>query len=84
MTLRTSEPRGGATSYKEKNVDLIAFWQNYCAPYLRARFGSDEKGASLVEYALLLALIAVVCIGAVSFLSGKVQSKYSTVGSSLT
>ena len=29
---------------------------------------SDERGASLVEYALLVALIAVVCIGAVTFL----------------
>ena len=27
----------------------------------------DEGGASLVEYALLLALIAVVCVGAVSY-----------------
>ncbi|QGG95476.1 Flp family type IVb pilin [Actinomarinicola tropica] len=28
----------------------------------------SERGASLVEYALLVALIAVVCIGAVAFL----------------
>jgi len=27
----------------------------------------DDRGASLVEYALLLALIAFVCIGALSF-----------------
>ena len=70
--------------YKVKNVDLIAFYQCYCGAYLRARLGDNETGASLVEYALLLALIAVVCIGAVSFLSGGVQTKYSTVGSSLT
>ena len=38
------------------------------ATYLRARFGNDERGASLVEYALLVALIAVVCIVAVTFL----------------
>jgi len=30
----------------------------------------DDAGASLVEYALLLALIAVVCIGALSFFGG--------------
>jgi len=29
-----------------------------------------ERGASLVEYALLLALIAVVCFSAVSFFGG--------------
>ncbi|MEO6989163.1 MAG: Flp family type IVb pilin [Aquihabitans sp.] len=31
------------------------------------RSWSGERGASLVEYALLLALIAVVCIGALSY-----------------
>lgn len=30
-----------------------------------------ELGASLVEYALLIALIAVACIGAVTFLGGE-------------
>jgi pilus assembly protein Flp/PilA len=82
--IEDSEPRGGASSIKEKNVDLIAYWHNYCAPFLRARFGSDEKGASLVEYALLVALIAVVCIGAVSFLGSNAKGKFSTVGSSLS
>ncbi|MGN6693227.1 MAG: Flp family type IVb pilin [Aquihabitans sp.] len=33
----------------------------------RRRHKDDERGASLVEYALLLALIAVVCFSAVSF-----------------
>lgn len=37
----------------------------------------DDLGASLVEYALLLALIAVVCIGAISFFGLATSSKYS-------
>lgn len=53
------------------------------ASYLRARFGDDERGASLVEYALLVALIAVVCIVAVSFLGREASSKFNTVGSSI-
>ena len=32
------------------------------------RHRAGERGASLVEYALLVALIAVVCIGAATFL----------------
>ena len=40
----------------------------------------DDRGASLVEYALLLALIAVVCIGAVTFLGKSASSKYQTFG----
>jgi len=42
-----------------------------------------ERGASLVEYALLVALIAVVCIGAVTFLGNSAKTKFSAVGSSL-
>ena len=64
-------------------MDLIAYWRNFCAPYLRARFGQDEKGASLVEYALLVALIAVVAVGAVTFLGSKASDKLSTVGNSM-
>ena len=56
---------------------------DHLASYLRARFGDDERGASLVEYALLVALIAVVCIVAVSFLGKSASSKFSTVGSSI-
>ena len=56
---------------------------DFVASYLRARFGDDERGASLVEYALLVALIAVVCIVAVTFLGSSASSKFSKVGSSI-
>jgi pilus assembly protein Flp/PilA len=52
---------------------------------LVSRFRRDEKGASLVEYGLLVGLIAVVCIAAVSLLGstmsgyfGQVQQAVST------
>jgi len=53
------------------------------ATFLRARFGDTEQGASLVEYALLVALIAVVCIAAVTLLGRNDAAKFSAVGSSL-
>ena len=37
----------------------------FLATWLRARFSDSDRGASLVEYALLVALIAVVCIVAI-------------------
>lgn len=40
-----------------------------------------ERGASLVEYALLVALIAVVCIIAITFLGSEASNKFSKVGS---
>jgi pilus assembly protein Flp/PilA len=44
---------------------------------------ADESGQGLAEYGLILGLIAVVCIAAVTFLSGKIQGLLSTVGSSI-
>ncbi|MDH7480966.1 MAG: Flp family type IVb pilin [Armatimonadota bacterium] len=38
----------------------------------------DEEGATMVEYALLLALIAVICILAVTQLGGKVNSTFES------
>jgi len=43
----------------------------------------DEVGASLVEYALLLALIAVVALVALHFLGGSVANTLSSVGQSI-
>ncbi len=40
----------------------------------------DELGASLVEYALLLALIAVVAVGALVLLGGSVSNTLNQVG----
>jgi pilus assembly protein Flp/PilA len=64
-------------------VDLVSYWQRFCAPFLRARFGRTERGASLVEYALLVALIAVVCIVAVSLLGSNASRKFSTTASAI-
>jgi pilus assembly protein Flp/PilA len=41
------------------------------------------KGQGLAEYALILALIAVLCIAAVLFLGGQIQSILSTVGNKI-
>lgn len=64
-------------------MSLVSYWQQFCAPYIRARFGRDERGASLVEYALLVALIAVVCIVAITILGSNAKSKFSDVGSAI-
>lgn len=43
----------------------------------------NEEGASLVEYALLVALIAIVAITAVSFLGTTACNSFSMVGSTI-
>jgi pilus assembly protein Flp/PilA len=64
-------------------MDIFSYWQQVVGPYLRARVGGDERGASLVEYALLVALIAIVCLVAVAFLGSSASSRFSSVGSSV-
>ena len=46
-------------------------------------FVNDEHGATVVEYALLVALIAVVVIAAALFLGEQISSKFSEVGATL-
>jgi pilus assembly protein Flp/PilA len=43
----------------------------------------DERGATAVEYALMVALIAVVIIGAVAFIGTSANDKFTTVGNSI-
>lgn len=55
---------------------------DFLKTWLKAQ-AKTERGASLVEYALLVALIAVVCIVAVTFLGKSAKSKFNTVGNSI-
>ena len=48
-----------------------------------SRFLKDEEGASMVEYALLVALIAVVVIAGALFLGTEINDKFSEVGATL-
>ena len=52
--------------------------------WLQAKFGKDEEGASMVEYILLVALIALAVIAAVVFLKSQVNAKFNQSGSSLS
>lgn len=53
------------------------------ATWLRTRFAGSDRGASMVEYGLLLALIAVICIAAVNLLGRTASSSFSSTGSAL-
>ena len=47
------------------------------------RFRRDEQGAALVEYGLLVGLIAVICVVAVTLLGGKVSNAFSSIAAAL-
>lgn len=46
-------------------------------------FWPEEDGASLVEYVLLVALIAAVCIGAITLLGSNANAKLGTASDAL-
>jgi pilus assembly protein Flp/PilA len=65
-------------------MNQIMVWQAVLVSWVRSHVsGKDDRGASLVEYALLLALIAVVAIGALIFLGGAVNNTLNNVASTI-
>jgi pilus assembly protein Flp/PilA len=51
---------------------------------LAARFLRDDSGATMVEYAIMLALIAAVCITMVAALGGATGSEFSSFNNQMT
>jgi pilus assembly protein Flp/PilA len=65
-------------------LNQMMAWQAVIVGWVRGHLpGKDDKGASLVEYALLLALIAVVAIGALIFLGGAVNNTLHNVANTI-
>jgi pilus assembly protein Flp/PilA len=48
------------------------------------RFRRDDEGAALVEYGMLVGLIAVICVVAVTTLGTEVSNAFSTIAASLS
>ena len=48
-----------------------------------SRFAHDQSGATAIEYGLIVALIAVVIIGAVTMLGTNLNTSLSTAGSAI-
>lgn len=46
-------------------------------------FWREEDGASLIEYVLLVALIAAVAVGAITLLGGNANTKLGTASDAL-
>lgn len=46
--------------------------------------GKDEQGATMIEYALLIVLIAIIAIAALRFLGQRVSKQFSGIASSVS
>jgi Flp pilus assembly pilin Flp len=80
MSFGAETVRGGtgrARRGKTMNLFVLRTW-------LQVRFTATERGASMVEYILLVALIALAVIAAVVFLKNQVNNKFNDAGSKLS
>ncbi|MDT0201198.1 Flp family type IVb pilin [Nocardioides sp. AE5] len=62
---------------------MIEFYAKFLAFMTVEQNKRDERGATAVEYGLLVALIAVVIIAAVYFLGGTLSDMFTEAGSSI-
>jgi len=46
-------------------------------------FARTEEGQDLLEYALLIALIAIVCVGAITLAGTTVRDKFSEIAAAI-
>jgi pilus assembly protein Flp/PilA len=56
---------------------------NKCVQFA-IKFLKSEDGPTAVEYAVMLALIIVVCIGAITTLGSNANTTFTSVGSAIT
>jgi pilus assembly protein Flp/PilA len=48
------------------------------------RFAREEKGASLVEYAVLIGLVTVVLVGAIGLMGDQIKTAFDNITATLT
>jgi len=63
---------------------MMQFVSTYISTFLSKFRKDDEEGQTLVEYGLLLALIAIIVIVALLFLGPIVSRIFQNVGSNLS
>jgi pilus assembly protein Flp/PilA len=74
-----------------KNAPILASRRLVSQPDMEERrdlkvlaFFRDDEGQGLVEYALIIAVIAIAVIVAMIFLRGQLQNIFSNIGNNLT
>ena len=77
QTVKLPPGRSMTEGMTSMNLFVLRTW-------LEAKFSKDERGASMVEYILLVALIALAVIAAVVFLKDQVNGKFNDAGSKLS
>ena len=64
-------------------LNQINLWQAMIVGWVRGHLVKDDTGASLVEYALLVALIALVAVTGVKQVASAVNTVFSSISTTL-
>jgi pilus assembly protein Flp/PilA len=76
----TTDPKETAM---KKILDAVTLAKIRAGIAARKLLSRKEEGATLAEYGLLLALIAVVCIAAITVLGTKISSMFTSIAGSI-
>jgi Flp pilus assembly pilin Flp len=68
---------GGGDNRTAMNLYVLRTW-------IRARWSRDERGANLIEYLLLVSLIAIAVMAAIAFLGSQLSPTFNQAGSHLS
>jgi pilus assembly protein Flp/PilA len=66
-----------------KDLHMIETLQTFVLQLIN-RLSHDDEGAALVEYGMLVGLIAVICVVAVTTLGTEVSTAFSRIASALS
>jgi pilus assembly protein Flp/PilA len=71
----SDQPNEGTPRMLREYIDhLVETWLS---------FRESEEGQGLVEYALIIALVAILLVGALTLLQGQLTSVFSNISSNL-
>lgn len=68
----------------EKTTSLQIFESRNTNHIMLTRFFQEEEGQTLVEYGLLISLIALVVIAVLTLLGGKIKNTFNTASQSIS
>jgi pilus assembly protein Flp/PilA len=81
MAIEESAPPAGAELLRGGDEGMLRMIVGLQTWFATAR--DREEGQALVEYALILALIAVFCIGALTTLGGNISTKLGDIATAI-
>ena len=76
-------PQTFPESHPVKDLHMLKMLRTYVLQ-LVDRFRRDDEGAALVEYGMLVGLIAVICVVAVTTLGTEISTAFSAIASALS